>query len=76
MATKKDVKQIGTFKMFCHQLDVKFHNIDINVLCNRILIILAIVWLFVLTLYVGVRDIQLNTPRPVTDLELLEILED
>lgn len=72
-----NVKQIGTFKNFTHILDVRFHNININQIWNRILIILLIIWNLGISLYLVGDKILYNkiVEYPITNLKLIELEE-
>jgi hypothetical protein len=74
-----NVKQIGTFKNFTHILDVRFHNLNINQIVNRILIIILVIWNLGISLYLLVDKVWYDVNRnvdikyPITDLELIDI---
>ena len=74
-----NIKQIGTFKNFTHILDVRFRNININQIVNRILIIILVIWNLGISLYLLADKIWYNVNKyidmkyPITDLELIDI---
>lgn len=74
-----NVKQIGTFKNFTHILDIRFHNLNVNQIVNRILIIILVVWNLGISLYLLADKVWYNVNKdidmkyPITDLELIDI---
>ena len=73
---QQNVKQIGTAKNFLYQLDRRFMKIDYNQICNRVLILIALIWLFVLSFHVAGLKVQNEPdyqPIPVINLEPIEV---
>ena len=78
---KNNIKQIRTFKNFTHILDIRFRNININQIVNRMLIIMLVIWNLGISLYLLADKIWYDVNKdvdikyPITDLELIDINE-